>query len=174
MDVHYHERAAAFLNATGRVLVPVPELARAVDIDPARLLMGLAEDPRFVVVRPPLFPDLTLLPATDRQAYSAALAAAGVHATPVVALSEPESGDAVPALLRRTVGRLLARDPAPELAIQADRLEQVMRAALSEEWRAGTGRSTTPLPGPRPAAPDPPRRRAAERRPPRYRGSRRG
>lgn len=171
MDPTLLDLAAAILDASSRALVPISELAPAVGTEPGVLLNRLHEDDRFLLVQPGGFPDLTMLPAEEREVYTEALRAAGVHAAPLVALAAPEPGDHPTALLRQSVARLLAREPEPELATSAERLGRVIEEAL-QPYR--TDRSTTPPPGPPPADRVPPRRRPPSPRRPPYPGSHRG
>lgn len=171
------DRAAALLARAARAAIPVPELAGRLGQSPESLVRRLREDPRFVVIGPSPFPDLSLLPAAGRAAYEAALREAGLHGEPSVALAEPvEAGPGAPVglLFRDSVARLLARTAEPGLVSAAERLRAALAAlATTPDGPDGRAPSTTPPPDrPRPA-PAPPRGRPPPPHPPRYPGSRR-
>lgn len=166
------DRAEAILSAGQRLALSLTALARALGVSPEALAAQLQGDDRFIIIHPPTAPDFTLLTAADREAYTAALRAAGWADAPRVALAAPPHGArSVDGLLRESLSRLLARTPEPALLAVAERLEEAVRAAT------GPGRaapSTTPPPDPCGRDGAPPRRRCPPRRPPPYPGSRRG
>ncbi len=172
------DRAVAILSSTPHIAIPLTDLARSLDASAAALAVQLSDDARFVVIRPTAFPDLSLLPESDRAAYDAALRAAGVHSAPSIALRSHASGgrhDSVPLLLRDSVARLLASTPQEDVLAAAERTRVALTCALGPfPDRDGTVPSTTPPPDPpERTRPRPPRRRSP-RRPPRYPGSHRG
>lgn len=184
------DRTETFLSQCRRAAVPLIELAEQLRADPESLRRQLEHDDRFVLIPPTDVPDLTRLTAADREAYTAALRAAGVHTTPSVALARPEDaepGGRVDLLLRNSVARLLALTPDPGLAAAAERIRPALRAALGPalspplsptahppEGPGETAPSTTPPRGRTAPARVPPRRRTPSPPRPPYPGSRRG
>jgi hypothetical protein len=187
------DRVRAILDRSDRPAIPLPELASAVGVTADGLRHELDPDPRFVLVPPPPFPDLTTLSSAHRATYEAALRRAGVHGAACVALADPDDPGPDPAvgrLLRDSVARLLACSADPALLAAAERLRHALAQALpapaapapagltpacpAPGATVGTDPSTTPAPGPRVPGRGPPRGRPPPRRPPRYRGSRQG
>lgn len=171
------DRAAALLNDTSRVAMPLPQIARRLEVSPAAVIAQVQDDDRFVLIPPTAFPDLAMLPEDDRSAYDAALASAGVHGTPCIALREPlEDGtsDDVDLLLRNSVARLLGRTPEPSLLAAAERVRMAVTSLVAPRRDpVETDPSTTPLPDPIARRRDPPRRRRPPHPKPPYPGSRR-
>lgn len=175
------DRAERLLSDARRIAVPLPELAARLGAEPSSLAPRLEEDHRFLLIHPITVLDLTLLPPADRDAYSAALQAAGMDTVPRVALAEPPDlpGRPVERLLRESVTRLLARSPEHGLAVAAERALAALTAVGSPadppgDHSSGIDPSTTHPPGPPALARAPPRRPAPPPRRPPYRGSRRG
>lgn len=184
-----NDRAEAELRRERRGAVPLSELARRLGTGSASLAAVLDHDDRFLLIAPTCVPDLTLLPAADREAYAAALREAGMETAPTVALATPtepaEPADVSPVelLLRDSVARLLAANPEPALAAAAHRVWPALTEALAgaappngEPTRAprdGTGPSTTRPPDPDGRGRVPRRRRTPSPRRPRHGGSRR-
>lgn len=172
------DRAAALIDAGRPVCLPLPDLARRLGTTPSHLAGLLEEDGRFVLVRPTLFPELALLPESERARYRAALLSAGVTSTLAVGLREP--GEAPPdasveRLLRDSVSRLLTVSPEPDLLTVAEGTRQAVSSALLAAADPGrTAPSTTPPRYPTGPARDPRPRQHARRPEPRTRGSRRG
>lgn len=172
------DRIEELLSGTARVAVPLPEIADQLDTSPAIAAARIRDDPRFVLIQPPPFPDLAMLPDADRSAYGEALRAAGVHGTPSVALRDP--GDTgrdrqLDLLLRDSVARLLVENPEPALVAAAERIRSVVTdVTRPHPDPVETAPSTTPPPGPPARKRDPPRRRHSPPARPPYPGSRRG
>ncbi len=177
------DRVRAILARSDRPAIPLPELASALGATADGLRHELDHDPRFVLVPPPPFPDLTTLSSADRATYEAALRRAGVQGEACVALAEPDDPGPDPAvtrLLRDSVARLLARSADPALLAAAERLRQALAEAVptpavpapavpapavpapavpTPAALVGTDPSTTPAPGPPAPGRAPPRGR---------------
>ncbi|MDX1673769.1 MAG: hypothetical protein R3314_03110 [Longimicrobiales bacterium] len=166
------ERAIAVLHETPCVALPLTVLAARVGTtDPDGLALRIAGDPRLLLIEPPVFPGLALLPSTREEEYEAALRAAGLRTAPRVALTARPArtgGAAAPggvaALLLETAARLMGPGPAADaLAHAADRAYRAVTATAPP----AAAPSTTRPPGPRPRPPAPPPRRPAGRPRPR-------
>ena len=166
------------LKNAPRLGVPLSEIAHHLNIGAEALERQLERDARFLLLPTGTFPDLSLLPAKERDAYAAALRAAGLHGTPRVLLADPAApapGSSIEVLLRDSVGRLLTRSPDPALAAAADQIEEVLRRFTPPPPEPDrTGPSTSPPPAQTGSERVPPRRRIPSPPRPRYPGSRRG
>lgn len=163
------DRAEALLQRSPRLLVPLVALARRLDAAPDALERQLADDERFVLIRPAGFPDLDGLPESRRNAYDTALEAAGLSCHPGVVLARPSCSPdpGVAVQLRESVATLLRTRPDPGLAATGERVMRTLTLALGNRSERGTGPSTTRPPDPLPAAPGRTRRpQPGPRRPP--------
>ncbi len=143
------ERALTILTDAARVALPLSELAgRLGHGDPASLGRQLEADDRFAVVEVRAFPALAPDPRGRDGSYAAALRAAGLAAAPLVARTGMPAppGAPVDALLRDSMGRLLAVRVTPSLVAAAARVHDAVVAVMTP---AGAAPSTTPPPGPR-------------------------
>lgn len=134
------------LRATGRVAIPVHELAAALrpthpgdaagthgaGPEPTALARRLRGDPRFVVLdAPAALPGLDAWDPADRAAYAPALRSIQLHPTLVLLNDLPgdlDAGAPLEQLLRHTLLRIASLPVAPRLAAAAEEARAILAA----------------------------------------------